>query len=104
MAQHDAFQGLLSLSAILLDTLQVAGCRKDEIFIERLIPNGAHTTSTCRMSASDTDGVVDENLRIHGAENVYVCSNAVYPNVTAVNPKLTVGAEAVGPGEHLGRI
>jgi len=103
LAQHDAFQGLLSLSEILLDILQAAGCRKNEIFIEMLIPNGTHATSTCRMSASDTDGIVDENLRIHDAENVHVCWNAVYPNVTMVNPKLTVGALVVGPGEHLGR-
>ena len=88
----------------LLDILQAAGCRKDEIIFERLIPNGAHGTSTCRMSTSDADGVVDENLRVHGTDNVYVCSNAVYPNVTAVNPTLTLGALAVRLGEHLDRI
>ena len=43
--------------------------------------DGAHATSTCRMSASDADRVVDHDLLVHGADNLYVCSNAVYPNV-----------------------
>ena len=71
------------------------------MIVERLIPDGSHATSTCRMSISDTDGVVDENLRVHGTDNVYICSNAVYPNVTAVNPTLTLAALAVRLGVHL---
>ena len=85
----------------LLDILQAVGCREDNIIVERLIPDGSHATSTCRMSISDTDGVVDENLRVHGTDNVYICSNAVYPNVTAVNPTLTLAALAVRLGVHL---
>ncbi len=53
------------------------------------------------MSSSDTDGVVDANLRVHGTDNLYVCSNAVFPNVTAVNPTLTLGALAVRLAEHI---
>ena len=50
------------------------------------------------MSASDADGVVDRDLRVHGAENVFVCSNGVFPNVTAVNPTLTLAALAIEAG------
>ena len=57
--------------------------------------------ATCRMSASDADGVVDANLRVHGTENLYVCFNAVFPRITAVNPTLTLGALAVRVAEHI---
>jgi choline dehydrogenase-like flavoprotein len=55
------------------------------------------------MSASDSDGVVDRDLRVHGVENLFVCSNAVFPNVTAVNPTLTVAALAVRLAETISR-
>ena len=85
----------------LLRVLRTAGCSEESLFHVLLKPDGAHAVSTCRMSALDTDGVVDPDLRVHGTENVYVCSNGVFPNVTAVNPTLTVAALAVRLGDHL---
>ena len=81
--------------------LKAAGCREDSIRIRLGNPDGAHATSTCRMSASDADGVVNRNLQVHGTDNLYVCSNAVFPNVAAANPTLTVAALAVRLAEHI---
>lgn len=53
-----------------------------------------HATSTCRMSRTEEDGVVDPDLCVHGTENVFVCSNAALPNGAAVNPTLTLVALA----------
>ena len=53
-----------------------------------------HAMSTCRMSQSPVDGVVDSNLRVHETENLYICSNAVFPSGAAVNPTLTLAALA----------
>lgn len=78
-----------------------AGCKEESIEIDSGGPTGAHLTSTCRMSSSAADGVVDKELRVHGTDNLYVSSNAVFPTVTAVNPTLTVAAFAVRLGEHL---
>jgi choline dehydrogenase-like flavoprotein len=64
-------------------------------------PGGHHATGTCRMSQSDTDGVTDSELRVHGTENLYVCSNAVMPTGSAVNPTLTLTALSLRLGEHL---
>ena len=83
------------------EILRAAGCAEESLSIFRLKPDGAHATSTCRMSASDSDGVVDGDLRVHGTENVRVCSNAVYPNITAANPTLTVAALAARLAEHM---
>ena len=81
--------------------LKAAGCKEDSIKASLGKPTGAHLTSTCRMSSSDTDGVVDKNLQVHGTDNLYLCSNAVFPNGTAINPTLTLGALAVRLAHHI---
>ena len=81
--------------------LKAAGCKEDSINTNIGGCTGAHLTSSCRMSGSDTDGVVDKNLRVHGTDNLHVCSNAVFPNVTATNPTLTLGALAVRLAKHI---
>ena len=85
----------------LVKVLKAADCKEESISVTLMNPDGAHATSTCRMSRSDADGVVDENLRVHNTDNLYVCSNAVFPNVTAVNPTLTVATLAVRLAEHI---
>jgi choline dehydrogenase-like flavoprotein len=60
-----------------------------------------HAASTCRMSVDPRDGVVDADLRVHGMKNLYVCSNAVFPSIGAVNPTLTLTALALRLGDHL---
>lgn len=60
-----------------------------------------HAASTCRMSRDPATGVVDSDLRVHGMENLYICSNAVFPSLGAVNPTLTLTALALRLGDHL---
>lgn len=61
-----------------------------------------HSIATCRMSNSAVEGVVDRNLQVHDTDNVFVCSNAVFPNAGAVNPTLTLVALALRLGDRLG--
>ncbi|MFN3193925.1 MAG: GMC oxidoreductase [Aureliella sp.] len=63
-----------------------------------------HATSTCRMSLDDSQGVVDENLRVHGTDNLFICSNAVLPNGAAVNPTLTLIALTERLSDHISQI
>jgi choline dehydrogenase-like flavoprotein len=60
-----------------------------------------HAASTCRISTDPSDGVVDADLRVHGFDNLYVCSNAVFPAIGSVNPTLTLTALAFRLGDHL---
>ncbi|MCD0460685.1 GMC oxidoreductase [Roseiconus lacunae] len=53
---------------------------------------GDHSAATCRMGASPATSVVDPDLRVHGLNNLWVCSNAVFPSGAAVNPTLTLSA------------
>lgn len=62
---------------------------------------GFHASGTCRMGETPEDGVTDADLRVHGIDNLYVCSNAVFPSVGAVNPTLTLAALALRLGDHL---
>lgn len=64
-------------------------------------PGGHHATGTCRMSKSPREGVTDADLKVHGTENLYVCSNAVFPTGAAVNPTLTLTAITMRLGDHL---
>ena len=84
-----------------VEILKTAGCKEDSIEGEVGDPDGAHAASTCRMSSSDADGVVNPNLQVHGTDNLYVCSNAVFPSIAAANPTLTVSALAVRLAEHI---
>ena len=87
-----------------VEILKTARCDEDSIETGVLNPDGAHAASTCRMSRSDADGVVDPDLRVHGTDNLYVCSNAVFSSIAAANPTLTVSALAVRLAEHMGSV
>ena len=62
---------------------------------------GFHASGTCRMAATPDQGVTDGDLRVHGMENLYVLSNAVFSSVGAVNPTLTLVALAFRLADHL---
>lgn len=64
-------------------------------------PGGHHATSTCRMAETPEQGVTDKNMKVFGTNNLYVCSNATFPNCTAVNPTLTLTAMSMRLGDHL---
>jgi choline dehydrogenase-like flavoprotein len=61
---------------------------------------GFHASGTCRMAATPDQGVTDGDLRVHGMENLYVLSNAVFPSVGAVNPTLTLVVLAFRLADH----
>jgi choline dehydrogenase-like flavoprotein len=51
---------------------------------------GGHHIGAARMSASPSDGVVDRDCRVHGLENLYLASAAVFPTSSQANPTLTI--------------
>ena len=71
-----------------------------ERFIERC-GDGYHHMGGMRMANSPKKGLVDENLRLHGMDNGFVCSSAVFPTSGFSNPTHTLLALAVRLAEHL---
>ena len=65
------------------------------------IDASAHHMGTTRMARARQEGVVDENCRVHGVENLYVASSSVFPTAGHANPTLTVLALALRLAEHL---
>lgn len=62
---------------------------------------GCHHMGTTRMHVSPTQGVVDENLKVHGVSNLYVAGSSVFPTGGYANPTLTILALALRLGAHL---
>lgn len=60
-----------------------------------------HAACLTRMSDSPKTGVVDKDLKVFGTKNLYVCSNASFSSLGAVNPTLTLTALALKLGDHL---
>src|SRR5271166_3402171 len=49
-----------------------------------------HHMGTTRMSADPRHGVVDENCRVHGIQNLYLAGSSVFPKCGGRNPTLTI--------------
>ncbi len=64
---------------------------------------GDHAMCTCRISESPKKGVVDSDLKVHGTDNLYILSNAVFPSGTPANPTLTLAALALRFADALTR-
>ncbi|KAK7689434.1 hypothetical protein QCA50_007226 [Cerrena zonata] len=69
-----------------------------------LLPSGifAHEVGTMRMPKADgTGGVVDQNLLVHGFNNLYACDSSVLPYSVEANPALTLSAVTMRFADHL---
>lgn len=69
----------------------------------REIGHHCHQMGTTRMSSEAKDGVVDENLRVHGINNLYIASSSVFPTGGGCNPTFTVTMLSIRLGEHLNK-
>jgi choline dehydrogenase-like flavoprotein len=79
----------------MLSSKQEAGIlREKKLHARDLITAANHAFGTTRMSRRPEDGVVDEQGRCHGLENLYVADTGIFPGSPAVNPMLTCMAMA----------
>jgi choline dehydrogenase-like flavoprotein len=60
-----------------------------------------HHMGTTRMHADPRLGVVDPNLRVHEAANLYVAGSSVFPTSGIANPTLTILALVMRLADHL---
>lgn len=63
-----------------------------------------HHMGSARMSIEPNQGVVDANCRVHGVDNLYVASSAVFPTSGHANPTLTIVALAIRLADHIKEI
>jgi choline dehydrogenase-like flavoprotein len=61
----------------------------------------AHQAGTCRFGTDPQTSVLDVNCKAHELDNLYVVDSSFMPSIGAVNPALTVMANAIRVGRHL---
>jgi choline dehydrogenase-like flavoprotein len=60
-----------------------------------------HPMGTARADARPSHGVVDADLKVHGAEGLYVSDASVLPSSLGVNPQITIMTLATRLAYHL---
>jgi choline dehydrogenase-like flavoprotein len=89
---------------------EVGGIAKTQIelegpqYLEGQISKGAdfnHHMGATRMATSAQRGVVDENCKVFGVDNLFVCSSAVFPSSGLANPTHTIIALGIRLAEHI---
>lgn len=87
------------------DGFATVGLPRSDAALRRAIRAGArdgyHQIGLTRMAASPADGVVDADARVHGTDNLYVASAAVFPRASQANPTLSIVALALRLADHL---
>lgn len=63
-----------------------------------------HHMGTTRMSADPRYGVVDENCRVHGIQNLYLAGSSVFPKCGGRNPTLTIVLLALRLADYLNNL
>jgi choline dehydrogenase-like flavoprotein len=61
----------------------------------------AHEAGTVRFGTDATTSVLDVNCKAHDLDNLYVVDSSFFPSIGAVNPTLTIIANALRVGQHL---
>lgn len=61
----------------------------------------AHQNGTIRFGDDPGSSVLDVNCKAHDLDNLYVVDGSFFPSSAAVNPALTIVANALRVGDHL---
>ncbi len=61
----------------------------------------AHQNGTMRFGTDPKTSVLDLNCKTHDVDNLYVVDAGFFPSASAVNPTLTIIANALRVGDHL---
>lgn len=86
---HECHQGLFSRNLFLKEQIPLAGV--------------AHQNGTIRFGKDPATSALDVNCRAHEVHNLYVVDGSFFPSSSAVNPALTIMANALRVGAHIER-
>jgi len=65
------------------------------------LPAVGHQCGTCRFGDDPDTSVLDLNCRTHDVDNLYVVDGSFFPSSAAVNPTLTIIANALRVGDRI---
>lgn len=84
---HECHQGLFSRNIFIGQRIPLAGV--------------AHQNGTIRFGRDPNTSALDENCKAHDVDNLYVVDGSFFPSSGAINPALTIMANALRVGDHL---
>ncbi len=84
---HECHQGLFSRNLFVGQRIPLAGV--------------AHQNGTIRFGHDPATSALDVNCKAHELDNLYVVDGSFFPSSAAVNPALTIMANALRVGDHL---
>ncbi len=84
---HDCHEGLFARNLFLGDRIPLAGV--------------AHQNGTIRFGHDPKTSALDVNCKAHEVDNLYVVDGSFFPSSAAVNPALTIMANALRVADHL---
>ena len=84
---HDCRQGLFARNLYVGQRIPLAGV--------------AHQNGTIRFGNDPKTSALDANCKAHDLSNLYVVDGSFFPSSAAVNPALTIIANALRVGDHL---
>lgn len=84
---HECHEGLFARSLYVGQRIPLAGV--------------AHQNGTIRFGRDPKTSALDVNCRAHDLDNLYVVDASFFPSSAAVNPALTIMANALRVGDHL---
>lgn len=99
----EAYQRLEAKTISVLDDVDRRRGRKRATYLTlRLGVSGtSHQCGTMRFGTDPRTSVLDLNCKPHDLDNVYVVDSSFFPSSGAVNPSLTIMANALRVGDHL---
>jgi choline dehydrogenase-like flavoprotein len=73
------------------------------LYLGKDIPIGgtAHQAGTCRFGTDPTSSVLDLDCKAHELDNLYVTDASFFPSIGAVNPTLTIIANALRVADRI---
>jgi choline dehydrogenase-like flavoprotein len=84
---HECHQGLFARNLFLGQRIPLAGV--------------AHQNGTIRFGSDPRSSALDRHCKAHEVDNLYVVDASFFPSSGAVNPALTIMANALRVGDHL---
>jgi choline dehydrogenase-like flavoprotein len=87
MHGHECHQGLFGRNLYVGQRIPLAGV--------------AHQNGTIRFGHDPKTSALDVNCKAHDLDNLYVVDGSFFPSSGAVNPALTIMANALRVGDHL---
>jgi choline dehydrogenase-like flavoprotein len=99
--------GHTRLIAKLRSMLKAIRCHDHLIPLNAYIPariplaGVAHQNGTVRFGRDPRTSALDENCRAHEVDNLYIVDGSFFASSSAVNPALTIMANALRVGDHL---